>query len=85
MKEAIALLGGLGVGALLMYLLDPDRGNRRRGRILDKMVKLNQQTVDAMNGKAKDLSNRAKDLLHEAKTVFELEEDDLPYPPRRYS
>jgi hypothetical protein len=24
MKEVIALLGGLGAGALLMYLLDPD-------------------------------------------------------------
>lgn len=83
MREAIALLSALGVGALLMYLLDPERGNRRRALILDKMVMLNRQTKEAANGKAKDLSNRAKSLLHEARSVFELKEDDLPDPPDR--
>ena len=83
MKEAIALLGALGVGALLMYMLDPDRGIQRRALILDKVGKLNRQTKEAMIEKARDLSNRAKGLLHEAEAVFDLEEEDFPFRPRR--
>ena len=78
MKEAIALFGALGAGALLMYLLDPDRGIQRRALMLGKVVKLNRQTKEAMIEKARDLSNRARDLLQEAQSVFDLDEDDLP-------
>jgi hypothetical protein len=53
-----------------MYLFDPERGNGRRALIRDKMVKLNRQTQEAMTGKAMDLSNRAKGMLHEAKSVL---------------
>ena len=70
MKGIIALLAGLGAGAAVMYLLDPDRGNRRRTLIRDKMVKLNRQAQEAVSGKAQDLSNRAKGMLHEAKSAF---------------
>ena len=37
-KPAAALLGGIGIGAALMYLLDPDRGRRRRALVRDKAV-----------------------------------------------
>ena len=70
MREVIALLSGLGAGAALMYLLDPDRGNRRRALIRDKMVRLNRQTQETVSGKAKDMTNRAKGMLHEAKSAF---------------
>ena len=88
MKEAMALLGALGAGALLMYLLDPDRGIQRRALMLGKVVKLNRQTKEAMIEKARDLSNRAKDMLHEAQSIFDLDEDDLPElsgRPQRFS
>ena len=75
MKGVIAALAGLGLGAGLMYLLDPDRGNRRRALIRDKMTRLNRQTQETISGRAKDISNRAKGLLHEAKSVFETESD----------
>ena len=85
MKEVVALLAGLGTGALLMYLLDPDRGNRRRALIRDKMVKLNRQTQDAVGGKVKDMSNRAKGMLHEAKSAFEKTEGETTQQPATFS
>jgi hypothetical protein len=70
MREITVVLGALGLGAALMYLFDPDRGNRRRALIRDKMVKFNRQTQEAVSGKVTDIGNRAKGMLHEAKSAF---------------
>ena len=80
MKKVLALLSGVGVGAALMYLLDPERGNRRRALIRDKMVTLNRQTQEAVSGRVKDVSNRAKGMLHDAKSVFEPAEEQPQQP-----
>jgi Gas vesicle protein len=70
MRGIFAILAGLGVGAAVMYLFDPDRGNRRRALIRDKAVRLNRQTREAIGGTMKDLSNRAKGTMHEMKSGF---------------
>ena len=85
MKEIVALRAGLGAGAGLMYLLDPDRGNRRRALIRDKMVKLNRQTQEAVGGRVKDMSNRAKGMLHEAKSALEPNEGETAQQPATFS
>jgi len=64
-----------------MYLLDPDRGNRRRALIRDKAVKLNRQTQEAISGTVKDVGNRAKGMLHEAKSAFEQKEGEATQQP----
>jgi hypothetical protein len=71
MNKALTLLGGLGVGAALMYLFDPERGNRRRALRRDKAVRLNKHTQRAVTGKVEDLKNRTKGMLHEAKSAFD--------------
>src|SRR3982751_1470640 len=38
MRGTMALVGGASLGAGLMYLLDPDRGERRRARLGDVMT-----------------------------------------------
>jgi hypothetical protein len=68
MKGILALLTGLGAGAAIMYLFDPQDGNRRRALIRDKAVKLNRQTREAVEGTAQDLSNRAKGVVHQLKS-----------------
>ena len=70
MREITIVLGAAGIGAALMYLFDPDGGNRRRALLRDKVVKLNRQTQEAVSGRVTDLSNRAKGMLHEAKSTL---------------
>ena len=71
MREITLILGAAGLGAAVMYLLDPDRGRRRRALIRDQAVKLNRQTREAVSGRVEDLSNRAKGMLHSAKSQLE--------------
>jgi osmotically-inducible protein OsmY len=68
--KAWAFLGGVGVGALVMYFLDPTSGNRRRAVTRDRMLKAGRDTGEAIEGKAKDLTNRAKGLASRARARF---------------
>ena len=70
MKGIFALLSGLGVGAALMYLYDPKEGNRRRAIIRDKANSLNRQAQEAVQDRVEDFGNRARGMLHEAKSAF---------------
>src|SRR5438045_9409997 len=38
MRGTLALVGGAGLGAGLMYLLDPERGDRRRTALTDSVA-----------------------------------------------
>ncbi|MBA2493425.1 MAG: YtxH domain-containing protein [Acidobacteria bacterium] len=70
MKNGLTLIGGIGLGAALMFLFDPARGRRRRALIRDKAVSLSNNARKTFNKKKKDLTNRAQGLLHEAKSQF---------------
>jgi hypothetical protein len=37
-RDILTFIGGMGVGASLMYMLDPDRGSRRRALVRDKII-----------------------------------------------
>lgn len=65
-NTALALLAGIGLGAALMYLLDPERGRTRRALLRDKVVSLSNQTGDALGKTARDLRNRAQGVIAEA-------------------
>ena len=70
MNGLFTILGGLGAGAALMYLFDPQEGNRRRSEIRDKATSMNSKTQTAISGRVRDLSNRAKGLLNESKSGY---------------
>ena len=79
MNRAITLIGGAGLGALLMYFYDPDRGKARRAVCRDKTksaVNKASETAGKMN---RDLLNRANGLVAEAKNLFNSDEatDDV--------
>jgi osmotically-inducible protein OsmY len=74
MNKMLTLLGGLGVGAGLMYLLDPDRGRHRRSQIRDKAVHTFNQWDASLERKSHDLSNRTYGLLSEARSFVKPED-----------
>jgi hypothetical protein len=53
------LLGGSGIGAGLMYALDPERGGRRRGIVRDKAVSAINKTGAVLGTTSRDVANRA--------------------------
>ncbi|HZQ90998.1 MAG TPA: SRPBCC family protein [Terriglobales bacterium] len=72
----MTLLGGAAVGAGLMYLLDPDRGNRRRALLRDKAVRAEHVSACAVDKAVRDLRNRALGVV--AATVRALRRGSVP-------
>src|ERR1700682_3078757 len=68
--KAVALLSGIGIGAGLMYLLDPERGRARRAIARDKAVSLANKTGDAVARHSRDIGNRAKGVAAEVRSAF---------------
>jgi gas vesicle protein len=60
------LVGGVALGALAMYVLDPDRGKRRRALVKDKIYSTAVQTRKNVYAKSRDLANRTRGLYHKA-------------------
>jgi hypothetical protein len=54
------LLAGAGAGALLVFMLDPARGGRRRALVRDKLVWATRKTRDGAETTARDLRNRTE-------------------------
>ena len=79
MNRELTLLGGIGLGAALMYILDPDRGGRRRALVRDQLASAANKTPDAISVTARDFSNRARGLVAEIGSMFTGEEvrDDV--------
>lgn len=75
----LTLLYGIGIGAALMYIFDPDKGGRRRALIRDKVVRASNATTCYVGKMSRDLGNRAQGLVAETKNLFRREEvaDDV--------
>jgi uncharacterized membrane protein len=70
------LLGGLGIGAGLAYLMDPNQGRRRRAYLRDQAVHATHVMGDAIDTTARDLRNRAKGMAAQTRSRFRREEVD---------
>jgi osmotically-inducible protein OsmY len=70
MKKAWTGVGGLGVGAALMYLFDPERGNRRRALLRDKAFHAAHSTREKLDVKSRDAANRLHGLLARTKSLL---------------
>lgn len=75
MDKRLSALTGIGLGAGLMYIFDPDRGKRRRSIIRDKTVHLSKKTQHAISITARDISNRIHGLGAEARSLLKREKE----------
>ena len=55
MKRDLLLLGGIGLGAGLMYWLDPDRGRHRRSRTRAQLLSTRHRVGDFMTDAGREL------------------------------
>ena len=69
-------LAGIGAGAAVMYLMDPDKGRRRRALIRDKAVSAGNAFTDTVNARSQDLANRSYGMAMEAKKMVGLSSSD---------
>ena len=77
-SNVIAAAIGLGVGAGLMYLLDPNAGRRRRAVAKDKAVNWSRSAAAEVNRRAKDIGNRAAGAMTEAREAYERGGEEVP-------
>jgi osmotically-inducible protein OsmY len=79
MNKGVALIGGVGLGAALMYIFDPDRGGGRRALIRDKVEAAGNKASCYAGKMSRDLRNRAYGAVAETKSLFKHEEvtDDV--------
>lgn len=68
------LVGGLGLGAALMYVLDPERGKRRRAVVRDKAVSGAHRAGERLAARSRDVANRARGVASELKSLTRDEE-----------
>jgi uncharacterized membrane protein len=59
------LVAGIGIGAAAMYVLDPDRGRRRRALAADTLALAWHQVRDSADVTARDLANRTRGIANE--------------------
>lgn len=70
MNKGLAIAGGLGLGAALMYVLDPDRGGRRRALFRDRVASAAHDVEGAAGRTARDVRNRSYGLAAGLKSHF---------------
>ena len=54
------LLTGAAVGAALLFVLDPNRGAKRRAMVRDKLLRAGRVTSEGAGATARDMTNRAR-------------------------
>ncbi len=67
---AMMLLYGLGLGAALMYLLDPEHGGRRRERLSERLAGLSNKTADLAGKTSREIRGRAQGVVSQASGLF---------------
>ena len=67
-------LAGALFGAAVAFMIDPDRGKRRRAFVRDQLVSGAHSLDDTVTGVSIDARNRTRGMLHEART--RMTEDD---------
>jgi hypothetical protein len=60
-------IGAFGLGALVMYMMDPQQGRRRRALARDQLASAQRQIADTATSTYQDVRNRAYGLYAQAR------------------
>jgi hypothetical protein len=71
MGRGMSFLKGLGLGAGLMYYLDPERGLSRRALVRDQLVHLMHEFDEVIETGSRDLSHRVRGMVAEFSSMFD--------------
>lgn len=63
MKTGMRLLATLGVGAAVAYLLDPDRGRRRRAIARQRLASVAHDAGGALDATSRDVAHRTRGII----------------------
>jgi hypothetical protein len=69
MDRTMKMIAGVGLGAGLMYFLDPTRGRARRARLQGQLTRLTHEACHAADVVSRDATNRAQGLWAEARSA----------------
>lgn len=73
MSKIFFIVGGMWLGAGLMYLLDPDRGKRRRNAIRDKAGDVMDKAGDAVakiEKKSNEIHKQAREFVADTRNAI---------------
>ena len=70
MNRGLTFGTGLGLGTAAMFLLDPDRGRRRRALLRDKLYWCTHKTGEGFRVTARDFNNRARGVASTLQSKF---------------
>ena len=77
-SASLVALGAFGLGALLMYFLDPVSGRRRRALARDQAVHARRVASECVSGTVVDLRNRAYGVLADTKAALRPRSTSIP-------
>ena len=66
MNKTALLIGGVGLGAGLIYILDPERGEQRRAMARTQLERYRRQTDDLLDHTTRSLGRQAREFLARA-------------------
>ena len=72
----LSFLAGAAMGAGLMFLLDPDRGTRRRALARDRILSAGRDAGDDLGARARHLGSRARGLVASARSRMQAHAED---------
>ena len=70
LQDRGAVLTGLGIGVGLMYLLDPERGRRRRAHIRDQVAHGTRLAGGAVGATSRDVAHRASGAMSRLRATW---------------
>jgi hypothetical protein len=70
-RKDVALFSGVAIGAGTMFLLDPDRGARRRALIRGKAARAANKTSDGLDALTRDVANRTRGVAANLRGRFD--------------